>query len=50
MARATSSSIRRSPAPSPISHLRFGKKPIKSTYLVSKASFLACHKFSFLER
>jgi pyruvate-ferredoxin/flavodoxin oxidoreductase len=33
-----------------ISHLRFGKKPIKSTYLVAKASFLACHKFSFLER
>ncbi|MGA2480856.1 MAG: pyruvate:ferredoxin (flavodoxin) oxidoreductase, partial [Spirochaetia bacterium] len=33
-----------------ISHLRFGKKPIKSTYLVSKASFLACHKFSFLEK
>ncbi len=33
-----------------ISHLRFGKKPIKSTYLVSKASFVACHKFSFLEK
>jgi pyruvate-ferredoxin/flavodoxin oxidoreductase len=33
-----------------ISHLRFGKKPIKSTYLVSQASFLACHKFSFLEK
>ena len=33
-----------------ISHLRFGKKPIKSTYLVSKASFVACHKFSFLAR
>ncbi len=33
-----------------ISHLRFGKKPIKSTYLISKASFLACHKFSFLEQ
>ncbi len=33
-----------------ISHLRFGKKPIKSTYLVSKASFLACHKFSFLDK
>jgi pyruvate-ferredoxin/flavodoxin oxidoreductase len=33
-----------------ISHLRFGKKPIKSTYLVSKASFLACHKFSFLAK
>ncbi len=33
-----------------VSHLRFGKEPIRSTYLVSKASFLACHKFSFLER
>jgi len=33
-----------------ISHLRFGKKPIKSTYLISKASFLACHKFSFLPK
>ena len=33
-----------------VSHLRFGKKPIKSTYLVSKASFLACHKFSFIKR
>ena len=33
-----------------ISHLRFGKKPIKSTYLVSRASFVACHKFSFLSR
>ncbi|HVP18837.1 MAG TPA: pyruvate:ferredoxin (flavodoxin) oxidoreductase, partial [Spirochaetia bacterium] len=33
-----------------ISHLRFGKKPIKSTYLISKASFLACHKFSFLQK
>ncbi len=33
-----------------ISHLRFGKKPIKSAYLISKANFLACHKFSFLEK
>jgi pyruvate-ferredoxin/flavodoxin oxidoreductase len=33
-----------------ISHLRFGKKPIKSTYLVSKANFLACHKFNFLQK
>jgi pyruvate-ferredoxin/flavodoxin oxidoreductase len=32
------------------SHLRFGKKPIKSPYLVQKASFLACHQFSFLEK
>jgi len=33
-----------------VSHLRFGKEKIKSTYLISKASFLACHKFSFLEK
>jgi pyruvate-ferredoxin/flavodoxin oxidoreductase len=32
------------------SHLRFGPKPIRSTYLISKANFLACHEFSFLER
>jgi pyruvate-ferredoxin/flavodoxin oxidoreductase len=33
-----------------ISHLRFGPKPIHSTYLISKASFVACHQFSFLEQ
>jgi pyruvate-ferredoxin/flavodoxin oxidoreductase len=33
-----------------ISNLRFGPKAIKKPYLVSKANFLACHKFSFLER
>jgi len=33
-----------------MSHLRFGKSPIKSTYLIQKANFVACHKFSFLER
>ena len=33
-----------------ISHLRFGPKPIRSTYLISQASFVACHQFSFLER
>ncbi len=33
-----------------ISHLRFGPKPIRSTYLVSKANFVACHQFSFLEK
>jgi pyruvate-ferredoxin/flavodoxin oxidoreductase len=33
-----------------ISHLRFGPKPIHSTYLISKASFVACHQFTFLER
>jgi pyruvate-ferredoxin/flavodoxin oxidoreductase len=33
-----------------ISHLRFGPKPIHSTYLISQASFVACHQFVFLER
>lgn len=33
-----------------VSHLRFGPKPIKSTYLVSKANFIACHQWVFLER
>jgi len=32
------------------SHLRFGPKPIHSTYLITRASFLACHNFSFLEK
>ncbi len=31
------------------SHLRFGKNPIHSTYLIEKANFLACHQFVFLE-
>jgi pyruvate-ferredoxin/flavodoxin oxidoreductase len=33
-----------------ISHLRFSPKPIRSTYLIRKAEFLACHSFKFLER
>lgn len=33
-----------------ISHLRFGKKTIRSPYLITKADFLACHNFSFLEK
>ncbi len=32
------------------SHLRFGPDPIRSTYLITRANFLACHQFSFLER
>ncbi len=32
------------------SHLRFGKSPILSSYLIRSASFVACHKFSFLEK
>jgi pyruvate-ferredoxin/flavodoxin oxidoreductase len=33
-----------------ISHLRFGPTPIRATYLVSKANFLACHQPIFLDR
>jgi pyruvate-ferredoxin/flavodoxin oxidoreductase len=33
-----------------ISHLRFGPRPIHSTYLISRATFVACHQFSFLDR
>jgi pyruvate-ferredoxin/flavodoxin oxidoreductase len=32
------------------SHLRFGPHPIHSSYLITKANFVACHQFSFLER
>ena len=33
-----------------ISHLRFSKQPIRSTYLISRANFVGCHQFSFMER
>ena len=33
-----------------ISHLRFGKDPIKSTYLISKANFVACHNPAYLSK
>ncbi len=32
------------------SHLRFGPKEIKSTYLINKANFVACHQLVFLEK
>jgi pyruvate-ferredoxin/flavodoxin oxidoreductase len=32
------------------SHLRFGPQPIRSTYLVQRARFIACHQFQFVER
>jgi pyruvate-ferredoxin/flavodoxin oxidoreductase len=32
-----------------ISHLRFGPRPIKSTYQIKNANFVACHQFGFLE-
>ena len=31
------------------SHLRFGKEPIRSSYLVKKADFVACHKASYID-
>src|SRR2546430_12187461 len=33
-----------------VSHLRFGAEPIRSTYLVQSANFIAVHQFNFLER
>ncbi len=33
-----------------VSHLRFGPEPIRSTYLVTQANFIACHQQTFLER
>ncbi|HRL11827.1 MAG TPA: pyruvate:ferredoxin (flavodoxin) oxidoreductase [Aggregatilineales bacterium] len=33
-----------------ISHLRFGPRPIRSTYLITKSNFIACHQTVFLER
>jgi pyruvate-ferredoxin/flavodoxin oxidoreductase len=32
-----------------VSHLRFGPEPIRSTYLVDNADFVACHQFGLLE-
>ncbi len=33
-----------------VSHLRFGDKPIKSTYYISKADFVACHNPSYVHK
>jgi pyruvate-ferredoxin/flavodoxin oxidoreductase len=33
-----------------MSHLRFGKKPIKSTYLITEADFVACHNPSYVRK
>jgi pyruvate-ferredoxin/flavodoxin oxidoreductase len=33
-----------------MSHLRFGHKPIKSTYLIRKANFVACHNPSYVRK
>jgi pyruvate-ferredoxin/flavodoxin oxidoreductase len=32
-----------------VSHLRFGPRPIRSTYLIQSANFIGCHQFSFVE-
>src|SRR4029453_14672252 len=32
-----------------VPHLRFGPRPIRSTYLVDRASFVACHQENFLD-
>ena len=33
-----------------VSHLRFGPKPIRSTYLIAATNFVACHNWAFLEK
>jgi pyruvate-ferredoxin/flavodoxin oxidoreductase len=33
-----------------VSHLRFGKEPIYSSYLIERADFIACHQFSFIDK
>ena len=33
-----------------ISHLRFGKRPIRAPYLIESANFVACHQAAFLDR
>ena len=33
-----------------VSHLRFGPQPIRSTYLITRANFVACHQPAFLEQ
>jgi pyruvate-ferredoxin/flavodoxin oxidoreductase len=33
-----------------VSHLRFGPRPIRSAYLVTRANFIACHQFGFLDK
>jgi pyruvate-ferredoxin/flavodoxin oxidoreductase len=35
---------------STVSHLRFGRRPIRAPYLIDKAQFTACHQFSLLDR
>ena len=50
MPKATSFTIRRKAGSITVSHLRFGPRPIRSTYLISEANFVGCHQPFFLER
>ncbi|MCK5106708.1 MAG: pyruvate:ferredoxin (flavodoxin) oxidoreductase, partial [Elusimicrobiales bacterium] len=33
-----------------VSHIRFGKKPVKAPFLVNKAKFVGCHQYSFIDK
>ena len=33
-----------------VSHLRFGPNPIRASYLIERANFVACHQFNFIEK
>jgi pyruvate-ferredoxin/flavodoxin oxidoreductase len=33
-----------------VAHPRFGTEPVRSTYLITKANFVACHQFQFMDR
>ncbi|KUO49642.1 MAG: pyruvate-flavodoxin oxidoreductase [Desulfitibacter sp. BRH_c19] len=33
-----------------VSHLRFGKKPIRATYLIDEADYVACHKQAYVDQ
>lgn len=50
MRRATSSTIPKKSGAITTSHLRIGPQPLHSSYLITKANFVACHQFSFFAR
>ncbi len=33
-----------------VSHLRFGPRPIRASYLITRANFIGCHQFNFIDR
>lgn len=33
-----------------VSHIRFGKKPVRAPFLITKANFVACHQYSFTDK